>query len=114
MVESPEAPSETMLSTDPETGFATDGEWPVNHRLRAEAMARAGVTHDDAGEIEDWLIAETKDRLAAEDAEAESSTPSMAWKWDELAAYATSHGVEFASTATKQDILNAIHAPAAA
>lgn len=69
----PDAPMKPPHQT--EAGVAmiatANGEYPANHRLRAEAMARAGVTHDEDGLIGDDLIASTKDRLEREDAEAD-------------------------------------------
>lgn len=50
------------------TGIALVGGYPVNHRLRAEAMAREGVDHDPSDLITGDLIAATRDRLAAEEA----------------------------------------------
>lgn len=58
---------------DAETGVAMDGEFPHNHRLRAEAMAAAGVETDEAGLISDELIADAKERLAREKAAAEKA-----------------------------------------
>lgn len=68
----PDAPMQPPRQT--ETGVAMiateNGEYPANHRLRAEAMARAGVTTDKDELISDELIASTKERLEREDAEA--------------------------------------------
>lgn len=53
--------------TDPETGIALDGhDLPVNHRLRAEALADMGKDEDPTGDISPELIANTKARLTAE------------------------------------------------
>lgn len=49
---------------DVETGVAMDGEFPHNHRLRAEALAKAGKATDPGGLISDELIADAKARLA--------------------------------------------------
>jgi hypothetical protein len=116
------------LGIDPGTGFAHDGEWPVNSRLRAEAMARGGVSTDPAGFISDDLIAETKGRLAEEAAEAERLTteakerdeaeaakaPSSKWTLGDLAAEAARRGVTVEGDATKAAILAALNAAPAA
>jgi hypothetical protein len=49
-----------------EQGFAIDGGLPVNHRLRAEALAKAGRDTDPAGAITPEAIAAAGERLAAE------------------------------------------------
>lgn len=43
---------------------------PANHRLRAEALVAAGKEKDPDGIIGEELIADTKERLAAEAADA--------------------------------------------
>jgi len=109
-------------STDPirnEEGFALivteNGTYPANHRLRAEAMARDGVTTDADGMISDELIASTKDRLAREDAEAKANTPSMDWTRDRLVEFAARTPGAFHETdANKRAILDAINAATAA
>lgn len=73
MADKTETETETVTlppAMDAETGVAMDGEFPHNHRLRAEAMARAGVETDEAGVITDELIAETVERLKRDDAAA--------------------------------------------
>jgi len=50
-----------------ENGVALDGhDLPVNHRLRAEALADAGKDKDPGDMVSPELIAETADRLATE------------------------------------------------
>jgi hypothetical protein len=101
-------------------GVALHGEYPLNSRLRAEAMADADVTTDPDGLITDELIAETRDRLAAErkadaDAEeearrAEAAAPSMKWSEKRLRDEATRLGLTLETDANKAAILAAIQA----
>lgn len=93
-----------------EQGFAMLGDYPLNHRLRAEALATAGVATDPDGAVSDELIAATKDRLAQEKADAASSTPSLKWTRDQLVAEANRVGAAFEADATKPTILSAITA----
>lgn len=53
-------------ATDKETGVALDGDYPHNHRLRAEAMARDELAEDPDGLISPELIADATRRLEAE------------------------------------------------
>jgi len=95
-----------------ETEFGT---YPANHRLRAEAMARAGVVKDEDGHISDELIASTKDRLAREDAENDASKPSMGWTRERLVELAArTPGATHEGDANKRAILDAINAAPAA
>lgn len=55
-----------------EAGFAMSGDYPLNSRLRAEALAQAGKETDPDGIVSDEDIAGTVKRLAAE-AKAEKS-----------------------------------------
>jgi hypothetical protein len=88
-----------------------NGEYPVNHRLRAEAMARDGLTTDKDGRISDELIAATAERLDRE----EAGRPSMDWTRDKLVAFAAKlPGVTHESDANKRAILDAINAATAA
>lgn len=50
------------------------GTYPINHRLRAEAMARDGIKSDADGLISNELIADTAARLAREDAATKVTT----------------------------------------
>jgi hypothetical protein len=51
-----------------DNGHELDGEHslPINHRLRAEALAKKGRKSDPGELISDELIAETRERLDAE------------------------------------------------
>lgn len=103
----------TVVGTDPKTGFATDGEWPINLRLRAEAMADKGVKSDPNGMIDDDLIAATKTRMVAEAKEAAreaKETPSMDWTKAQLTDEAEARGLAIESDANKAAILDAINA----
>jgi len=109
-----------VVTAPPKTddaGIVQYGQFPLNHRMRAEAMARAGVTTDEMGLIGDDLIAETVDRLKVEDEEAaakveaaERAKPSLRWTKDQLAEYAGKNGVVFETDANKDTILAAIEA----
>lgn len=102
---------------DPATGFATDGEWPINLRLRAEAMAAAGVSTDPQSLVSDELIASTKDRLAAEEREriqADKTAPTIKWSRDRLVEAAAKVGVVTTDEMDKATILAAIEAAPAA
>lgn len=46
--------------------FLDEHQLPLNHRLRAEALAKAGATEDPGNQVSPELIADTKARLAAE------------------------------------------------
>lgn len=50
--------------TDPETGTTFVGDYPLNHRKRAEALAKARKTSDPDGLIPDELIVDAKERVA--------------------------------------------------
>jgi len=66
-------------------GTAMDGKFPHNHRLRAEALAKAGRKSDPDGMIEDDLIADAAARLAklkAADEKAERAEKVAAEKKD--------------------------------
>jgi len=106
---------------DPATGFAITGDYPTNGRLRAEALARDGVTTDEGGIVSDDLIAATKDRLDRERAEEEraeaerqrteaAETPTLRWDRDRLVAAAEKRGLVVETDANKPTILDAITA----
>lgn len=63
-----EAPKDWQPQQVDEAGVYLAGEsgLPVNHRLRAEALAKARRKSDPDGIITDELIADTADRLRAE------------------------------------------------
>lgn len=123
-MDTPEITPEDALKArgiDAATGFATDGKWPVNGRLRAEAMAAAGETTDPDGIVSDELIAATKDRVEREVAEeerqraqVETNAPSLKWTKDELTAEAARRGALVETDANKAAILAAIEAAPAA
>jgi hypothetical protein len=61
--------AEAIAPTRPD-GIALDGHGlPVNHRLRAAALAERGDDEDPHGEISADLISEERGRLAAYDSE---------------------------------------------
>lgn len=55
---------------DQATGIALLGGYPVNRRLRAEALFQAGKSTDEMGEVTDDAIAEAGERLAGDEATA--------------------------------------------
>lgn len=66
---------------DAETGIAMAGEggkYPLNHRLRAEALSKAGRKSDPDGLIDDALIVDAGERLAADAKAAAASAKSEA------------------------------------
>lgn len=77
VTDTPEAPVEAAVEpnipddwqpqqTDTETGVFMTGDYPTNHRLRAEALARARRKTDPDGIVSPELIADTAERLRAE------------------------------------------------
>ena len=52
--------------TDAKTGVAMAGKHPLNHRLRAESLAKHNANSDPDGMVSDELIADTKKRLERE------------------------------------------------
>lgn len=53
-------------------GFAIQGAFPANHRLRAEALVAAGLASDPDGIVADDLVTDARDRIAADAAELEA------------------------------------------
>lgn len=103
-----------------DNGFAMADGFPLNHRLRGEALVAAGLAEDPAGHVTPDFIADTADRLDAErrdaaerEAEAEANTPSMGWTRDRLVEEAGRRGVAIPSNADKRAIVDALNpAPA--
>lgn len=58
--------------------FLDEHELPLNHRLRAEALAEAGATEDPGGRVSPELIAETAARIEAEKAAAATAEKPLA------------------------------------
>lgn len=109
------APAWSPPEQDPTTGIALYQGLPLNHRLRAEALADMGETEDREGLIPAELIADAAERLAADRAAEERNTPSMQWNRDRLVAHAaTIPGLVIEGDATKAAILDAINAAPAA
>jgi hypothetical protein len=87
MDQAQEAVVETAAPEMTEEGVALLNDYPVNHRLRAEAMARDGLSSDPDGMITPELITDAAERLDAEKAAADAAAreaPSMKWKLDDL------------------------------
>jgi hypothetical protein len=102
-----------------EDGVALHNDYPVNHRLRAEALADAGETTDPDALISDELIAATKDRLDRERAEAERLAEAAAkappavserMKIETLTRIAEEEGVQIGTDADRPAIVAAIEA----
>jgi len=116
----PTSPAEDAATASPalnEQGFAMHGDYPLNGRLRAEALATAGLETDPDGMIGDDLIADAAGRLERqrdEDAriaaEQEKATPSLRWTREELAAEADRRRASYETDANKAAILDAINA----
>ncbi|MBA2718521.1 MAG: hypothetical protein H0U52_04630 [Chloroflexi bacterium] len=62
----PEAGEHGPPAIEADTGIALDGDYPVNHRLRAERLVAEGKTSDPGGVISDELIAGTVTRMEGE------------------------------------------------
>lgn len=100
-----------------ETGVAMHGEYPLNSRLRAEALAGDGKGEDPDKLVTPELIADAADRLAREKAEADKAAkaaPSMKWTEKALRDEADRLGVAVTADNDKADILAAIEAAPAA
>ena len=104
-----EKPTETAPpATDPETGVAMDGDFPHNHRLRAEALAKAGKDSDPDGLVSDDLIADASARLernaaamkAAEDEAKRRATELRRMTTEQLEATALEEGVDLSGAST--------------
>lgn len=98
--------------TDEATGVAMQGDYPLNSRLRAEALAQAGKATDPDALITDELIADAADRLqreAAAEQQAARNAPSMRWTEAKLREHAaTIPGLAIPDDFDKSDILKAI------
>lgn len=109
-----DTPQTLPPAIDEATGFALQGGYPVNARLRAEALADAGQTTDPEALIDDNLITSTAERLEAERADAQKAqadaTPSMDWTKERLLDEAARLNIPVEGSATKAQILEAINA----
>ena len=93
-----------------ESGFAMLGDYPLNSRLRAEALAKAGVDADPDSIVSADLIASTVERLALE-AVANAPAPVNArMTLDKLRTIAAAESVSIDPEATREDIVFAIEA----
>jgi len=63
--------------------YTDEHQLPLNHRLRAEALAKAGKTKDPGGQVTAELIAATAARLEAEAAAKAAAKPGRAPADDE-------------------------------
>ena len=99
-----DAPEWSPPKHDAETGVALYRDLPLNHRLRAEALADAGETEDLDGLITPELISDASNRLAADRAAEEKAHPpiSASMRVAELERIAAREEVDL-STATNND-----------
>lgn len=99
-------------------GFAMAGAYPLNFRLRAEALSQAGKTTDPDGLVDDAAIEDAGKRLAADaaarDANPATAAPSLSMTRDQLVEAAEARGLTVAPNDTKATILDAITAADAA
>lgn len=100
-------------------GFGIADGLPVNHALRAEALARLGKTEDPAGHITPEFIAaakETRDALAddVENAATAEARKLRRMNLDALRALALDEVVPLPEDATKAQIVEAIETARAA
>ncbi|HYD12734.1 MAG TPA: hypothetical protein VEC11_07790 [Allosphingosinicella sp.] len=58
--------------------FLDEHKLPLNHRLRAEALAQAGAPEDPGGQVSPEVIADTAARLEAEKADAAAAEKPLA------------------------------------
>jgi len=112
-------PNATAAPAMTKEGVALAGKYPLNLRLRAEALATDGKAKDPDGLASDELIASTKDRLDRERAEAERLAArdakehppvSESMKREDLVALAAKEGAPHDADATKPQIIEAIEA----
>lgn len=103
-----EAETETPTETAPfkvreSDGVALDGDYPHNHRLRAEALAADGKTSDPDGLVSDELIADAGERVRRiEEAEAEARRLDNRSKAD-LEEIAAREGVDLTAAKSNAD-----------
>src|SRR5215213_4226322 len=121
--EAPEEPEFSPPAIEADTGIALDGEYPINHRLRAERLVRKGEESDPDGVISDELVANTKGRLEAEDraaevlkAEEEERNPPVRanMKTADLDKIAEAQGIDLSAAANNEDRVSLIEAARAA
>ena len=94
--------------TDPNTGVALDGhDLPVNHRLRAEALADMGKDEDPANLVTPELIADTADRLERERKARPPVNSNM--KVSELERIARREGIDISEARNNEERVSAIN-----
>lgn len=113
-----DAPEWSPPVHDEKTNVAMQGGYPLNFRLRAEALAADGKATDPESLIEDDLIADAAGRLEREKKaadEAARNAPSMKWTEDKLRKHAaTIPGLVIPDDYDKADILKAIESASGA
>jgi hypothetical protein len=112
-----------LPTADKETGVATYGEFPLNHRLRAEALAKAKLEKDPDGIVTPELIVDAGERLEREaKAEEEAKAAELAarppvnksMKRDALDKIARDEDLDPAAYSNIPDLVDAIEAKRAA
>lgn len=105
--ESDEVERTAPPETDEATGIAMLNGYPVNLRLRAEALSKDGKAEDPDGLVAAELIEDAGDRLARE----RSSGPpavSDALSREKLERIARAEGVDTSTASTKADVVRLI------
>lgn len=97
---------------DPETGVALAGGYPVNHRLRAEALFKAGKEEDPDAIVSNELIADAGARLKADEAAEAARRPAVSTTMtrEALDKIASDEGLDPSAYSTKDDVVAAIEA----
>jgi hypothetical protein len=108
-----------LPQADKDTGVAMYGEFPLNHRLRAEALADAGLDKDPDGIVTAELIKDAGERLerdakAEEDRKAaeEKARPPVkaSMPRPDLDKIASDEGLDPAAYSNREDLVAAIEA----
>lgn len=119
----PEAAEFSPPLVEADTGIALDGDYPVNHRLRAERLAEEGKDSDPGGVISDELIAATKERLEGdkraaeilrEEEEARNPPVRANMKTADLEKIAEAQGIDITAATNNEDRVSLIEGARAA
>lgn len=117
--EAPEAAEHGPPMIEADTGIALDGDYPVNHRLRAERLVAEGKTSDPGGVIGDELIADTATRMEGDKraeaerlaAEEEANPPvNSNMRIADLEKIATAQGIDISSASNNEQRVEMIDA----
>jgi len=106
-----DAPEWSPPKLDEKTGVALHGDYPVNSRLRAEALASDGKAEDPDGLVSRELIEDAGKRLAADrEAEAEARRISPRMTVADLEAIAAAEGADLSDASNNEERVAAIQA----